>query len=391
MVADWYKSAGYHFLVPSEHNILQEGNRWADANHSRLKGKTWETVLTKYRKRFGPDWVREKNTNGKQSVRIMPLSEYAPLFNEPGRFLLIPGEEITPIGSGVPGYMGAEGDLPQVDINVTNVMDVIPPQGGIDVGEVVRKNIDLVREQRERTGRSMLAHIPHPNYRYALTAEVFASVQSDPVFFEVYNGGGVLNYGDEHHVSTERMWDIALTLRLSSQVNGMLYGIAVDDTHHYHQLHGASPGRGWIMARAAYLTPESIVRAMERGDFYASTGVRLDDIQVENSSLRLKIDPEAGTTFLTQFIGTREGYDPRNEPRMDSEGNPIRTTRRYSAQVGAILAETDALERNYVFKGDELYVRANVTSSKLKENPHAEGDYECAWTQPVKPPRPDSR
>jgi len=76
LAADWYKSTGYHFLVFSEHNVLQQGTRWADANHSRLKGKTWKIALTKYRKRFGPDWVQEKNINGKQSVRIMPLSEY---------------------------------------------------------------------------------------------------------------------------------------------------------------------------------------------------------------------------------------------------------------------------------------------------------------------------
>ena len=33
--------------------------------------------------------------------------------------------------------------------------------------------------------------------------------------------------------------------------------------------------------------------------------------------------------------------------------------------------------------GDELYVRARVTSSRKHPNPFAEGDMEMAWVQPV--------
>jgi len=33
--------------------------------------------------------------------------------------------------------------------------------------------------------------------------------------------------------------------------------------------------------------------------------------------------------------------------------------------------------------GNELYVRARVTSSKPHPNPFAEGDHEMAWVQPV--------
>ena len=37
----------------------------------------------------------------------------------------------------------------------------------------------------------------------------------------------------------------------------------------------------------------------------------------------------------------------------------------------------------YTFRGDELYVRAVVTSSVDHPNPYAEGDKEAAWAQPV--------
>jgi hypothetical protein len=34
-----------------------------------------------------------------------------------------------------------------------------------------------------------------------------------------------------------------------------------------------------------------------------------------------------------------------------------------------------------------MYVRAKVTSTKLKTNPYREGEYQAAWVQPVVPAR----
>jgi len=42
---------------------------------------------------------------------------------------------------------------------------------------------------------------------------------------------------------------------------------------------------------------------------------------------------------------------------------------------------------SYALQGDELYLRAKVVSSKLKNNPYAASERETAWTQPlVRPP-----
>src|SRR5687767_11689408 len=30
MIADWYKRQGYHFLGISDHNVLQQGDRWLE-------------------------------------------------------------------------------------------------------------------------------------------------------------------------------------------------------------------------------------------------------------------------------------------------------------------------------------------------------------------------
>jgi hypothetical protein len=58
-------------------------------------------------------------------------------------------------------------------------------------------------------------------------------------------------------------------------------------------------------------------------------------------------------------------------------------TKRYSDGVGEVLARTEGTKAEYEFAGDELYVRARVTSSALHPNPSEPGDFQQAWVQPV--------
>src|SRR6185369_11191384 len=120
----------------------------------------------------------------------------------------------------------------------------------------------------------------------------------------------------------------------------------------------------------------------EKGDFYASSGVVLNDIRRTREELCIEIQAESGITYTTQFIGTRKGYDPASEPVMEN-GKPLATTRRYSKDIGMVLAEVKGATPCYKMKGDEIYVRAKVISSKPKENPMEPNDVETAWVQPV--------
>ena len=62
-------------------------------------------------------------------------------------------------------------------------------------------------------------------------------------------------------------------------------------------------------------------------------------------------------------------------------------TRLYTEQIGAVLAVAEGPRASYTLAGDELYVRAKVTSTKPKSNAYATNETEVAWTQPVVPPR----
>jgi hypothetical protein len=234
----------------------------------------------------------------------------------------------------------------------------------------------------------MLVHLNHPNFVWGVTTEEMMQLHGEQ-FFEVYNGHpGVHNDGDATRLSTEAMWDAILTRRLAELHLGPMFGLATDDAHHYHKtiIGKANAGRGWVMVRAKFLTAESLIAALEAGDFYASSGVTLADVRREGRELGVEIQAEPGVRYTIQFIGTRRGYDPTSQILLPPPDEPARKTlphRRYSKDVGAVFAEVAATRASYELKGDEIYVRAKITSTKPKPNASVQGEFECAWTQPL--------
>ena len=250
--------------------------------------------------------------------------------------------------------------------------------------------MDAVLAQREATGQAMFPHVNHPNFWYAITTEDLMAIQGEK-FFEVYNGHpAVNNNGDDLRPGTERMWDIILAFRLGHLNLGPMFGVAVDDSHHYHGQSRtlSNSGRGWVMVKSPRLEAESIVHAMERGDFYSSTGVRLSRVECDGRTYRVEVDDVEGVEYAIQFIGTRRGFDATSTEVVDKEGKALRATRKYSPQIGEILKTKKGPSATYTFKGDELYVRALVVSSRAQINGIADGDLERAWTQPFSPSKP---
>jgi hypothetical protein len=183
--------------------------------------------------------------------------------------------------------------------------------------------------------------VNHPNFVWSLTADDLAGLQRLR-HFEIYNGHpSIHNGGGGGRPSLEEMWDDLLTRGVR------LYGVAVDDAHHFKAWgpRQANPGRGWIMVRAAALARGLIREAYERGDFYASSGVYLDDLSLEGENLSLKIRPEGDTQYTTYFV----------------------------ARGGQVVARDFTLAPSCALKAEYGYLRARVVSSLG----------ECAWTQPV--------
>lgn len=369
MITDWYKSRGYDFLCSTDHNVLPTVERWTGV----LQNKGGKSAYDKLKKRF-PDSIEERMQNGQLQVRLKQFPELARQFNEPGKFLLIQGEEITDRFQNLPVHM-----------NATNIQQLIPPMRGDSVYDVMQNNVNAVIAQRERTKQPILIHLNHPNFGYGVTAEDLMRVRGEN-FFEVYNGHpGVRNSGDKEHASTERIWDIILTQRIAELRMPIMYGLATDDGHNYHNIPSrrSEPGRGWLMVQSGELTPAALIAALEAGRCYASSGVTLKDVATNDSEYRVAVRPTDGVTYRIEFVGTKRGFDRSSKPVVDKDGKPRAVTKTYSDDVGQVLKVANAADATYKFAGDELYVRARVISSRRHPNPSEPGEFERAWAQPV--------
>lgn len=344
MIMDWYKRNGYQFVGLSDHNIFQEGEKWKKITRSKLREDGVRSYLDKY-----GSFASYRVDSGRYSVRLRTLAEYRPLF-EDSRFLIIKSEEIT-------SRLGEK----HIHVNATNLQTLIGAQKGETVTEVMQNAVNAVLDQRKLTGIPMFPHINHPNFYYSITVDDMIALKGEQ-FFEVYNGHPLVNnYGDSTRPGMEEMWD-RINLAYLDRNQPLMYGLATDDSHNYHEFGGAfsNAGRGWVMVRAASLTPEALIAAMEAGDFYASTGVVLEDVGWVNNILDVRVQPETGVTYTIEFIGVKKG-------KKKSE----------------ILKTVNGSRAQFSMTKSHRFVRARITSSKLKPNPFQEGDKEMAWTQPV--------
>jgi len=346
MVLDWYKTKGYDFVALSDHNTMAHDEKWKVI----VKSPLYEESFRKYLEKFGKDWVVYKNDTGRTQVKLKTFEEYKTKM-EDDNFLIIPSEEIT-------NYV--DGKIP-VHVNATNLQEFIAPPNAATVAETMQQSVDAVLQQRARTGVPMFPHINHPNFYWAVTLADMISLKGER-FFEVYNGHPLVqNYGDSIHISTEEMWD-KINIAYVKRNQPLMNGLATDDSHNYHQFGTAfsNAGRGWIMVQAESLQAKALIAAMEEGKFYSSTGVTLKQMRVKSNEITIEVAEEHGINYTIEFIGVKKG---------ENESQVIET----------IQGSTG----NFKVTADYLFVRARITSTKLKSNPFEEGDFEMAWTQPV--------
>jgi hypothetical protein len=147
------------------------------------------------------------------------------------------------------------------------------------------------------------------------------------------------------------MWDAVLSS------GATVYGTATDDAHHYFDAAPAAAAgkavftgdRGFVMVRARK-DPASIRAALERGDFYASTGVLLARVDRTADRLELAVDAACPGEHRFDFIGTG----------------------------GRTLATATGRSASFALRGAAGgYVRAVVTDAAGRR----------AWTQPIRIPR----
>ena len=256
---------------------------------------------------------------------VTPVEGLNDVFAMPERFLLIRGEEVTDQAAGKP-----------VHLNMLGGEGIVRRREG---RAWPRRCGAMSRRSPPRAG---VISINHPNFGWAMSAADLAGGKGAQLV-EIHNGHFMVNNaGGGGQPGAEALWDSMLSAGLR------IFGVASDDMHQLKQpwsKASARPGQGWIVVRAAALTAESILSALAAGDFYASTGVELSEIQATPQRLTVTVKAQDYAKYTIHFIG----------------------------QGGRVLKETSASPAVYDITGGEGYVRAKILDS----------NGQVAWTQPV--------
>jgi len=300
---------------------------------------------------YSAQWYQK---HGYQCLVITDHEHLTPVdtLNKPGEFLVIRGQEIT---QGI-HEDGAPNGIRWAHVNGINTNQAIMPIGypnmpnDVSLGATYVRNVDAVY------AAGGIPQINHPTRIAGPRLEDLLQIQR-PFLFEVFNAfphigsfGGVDDKGVVAP-SFETLWDSLLSR------GKVAWGVASDDVHDYMNFddpNAPTPGKAWIVVRAPELTLSAVMQALRQGQFYASSGVALNDYQADSKGISLTLDFPCGwhctakatdVLFRTRFIG----------------------------KDGKVLAEVTGTAPSYRFKGNEGYVRASVTDS----------DGHRAWTQPV--------
>jgi len=386
---DWYKSHGYHFICPSDHNIFQSDalrfdgfgfdNKPSDPTAFQGETSLWKVIspdagwpkltqryLDETAEKFGKDAIRTITVGGQTYARLTTFAELEQRFVEPDRFLMIPGFEQT----------GGCKDERQVHMNLINVRETFPYISGQQPVEILEQT--WAKAQELYDGQDYLCTANHPLWRYYDFAAGDLVALPQIRLFEL-NNNGIDGSFDAHPEGwmPEQIWDAVNAYRAAHE-QPLLLGMGSDDRHSYD-----SGAKAWSVVRAATLSVKDLLEAIRSGDFYASNGLDFQDIQFDGKCLSVKIDVRDDGRYKIEFIGTRKDYDATTRVIEVEKGPrcPARKIDVYSETVGVVLDTVEGTEGSYTLKPEDLYVRAKIV--KVAEG--LKPDWEsrpAAWTQP---------
>lgn len=264
-------------------------------------------------------WYRE---HGYQFLAITDHDRFInPASVECDGLLLIPGEELAVKISEKP-----------IHLNALGLSSELKARGGETKTEAIEANIDMIRSAEA------IPMVNHPNWHYAFDHRDLLPINK-PYLMEILNASGCNDEGDPAYIPTEQIWDILLSAGRN------VIATTTDDAHHYKDFapEKYNPGCAWVVARVRELTAQDVLKALDCGDFYCSTGVDMEDVAFDGETLQVVVNAASGVQYRIRFIGRR----------------------------GQILDEFDGLIASCTMATDCGYVRAKVISS----------DGRVAWTQ----------
>lgn len=388
-----YRRLGYNFIVFTDHDVTPP----ADGTWITDQNRYYDRILTpdyfaRFKRNF-PELYPEVRVgkNGKKEYRVLPFDELAAKVNVRGRFLIVPGNEVT--------YIAKNGE--NLHCSLLNLRKPCHSRRYADVpaclDDFIAKRDALVPPDNPDLTMAVICHplwtaydvrpddaIRHPSIR----------------FFEVNNAGSMVRYqplppGD--CFTHDRWWD-AVNATRATLGQPLIYGTSGDDQHHYEtQYEGTVNRPGFVRVASKELTLPALMTAFWKGNFYSSSGIELKSVRFDRAknTLSVSVKPEPGRRYRIIFIGSKRGCETdvrgyvkwhlRNVTPGDLKlgYSPDRRAPYYSPAVGAVLKVSDSTDSSYTMQSDDLYVRAKIVTDlgvlpedRVQTNP-------IAWTQPV--------
>lgn len=205
---------------------------------------------------------------------------------------------------------------------------------GINITEYIDDERDFANHQQlfkaveSQGGINIICH-PHAFTDDYWPAEKLLDL-NNYTGIEIYNNN--VKFDNKGRATATDLWDTLLSK------GRKIWGFANDDMHIFQRCGGA-----FNMVLAAEKTPEAILDAIKEGSFYGSTGIFLESIKLEDSTITIDLKHTHIPANFT-FIGLG----------------------------GKILKQSSGTSGSYTITGNETYVRAFVNRE----------DGAMAWTQP---------
>lgn len=205
---------------------------------------------------------------------VLAITDHWIRTDEPSteRLLVLPSTELN-----------AQAGGPKHDAHVLALGIEADPERPGDGFAALAETVDWVHAHG---GVAFLAH----TYWSGLRTDQFEGCPG-LVGLEVWNAGCELEVG---RGDAALHWDEAL------ERGRLLFGIAVDDSHHP----GYDSALAWVWARCAERSREAVLSALREGRFYSSTGPRIDALSVDDGAVVVRCSPAASVTLLA---GRRRG------------------------------------------------------------------------------------
>lgn len=387
----WYKSRGWDFICPSDHNGFQkndlhfksfgskpemtdemiaafdgESSLWKPIAGDKVKNALEQKFVDDAIRELGENNVKIKEVGGMVFVRMTPFDELEKQFVEPGKFLMIPGYEHT----------GGVVDGRAVHMNFIGVRQ------SFAYNKKIEEPVQQLRETFAK-GKELFADTPylftanHPMWRfYDINPSAFVANPAIRVF-ELINNGIHADFKRRNDLwEPEKFWDVVNAYRASHDEE-LLLAMGSDDRHDYSGL-----SKGWTKVRSANLEWPELLSSIMSGDMYASNALDFEDIQFDGKTLSVKIDVQEEGEYKIDFIGTKKDYDPTTKivEVEKSETSPYRKVEMNSDEIGVVLASVDGTEGSYTLQADDLYVRAKIYKADVDPNLKWKTK-PAAWTQ----------